>query len=120
MDTHAAYKQLVHSGLEDRIAETVIKIIDENTNLDFKKLATKDELKLEASAIRLDIANVRTELKEDIANVRTELKENIANVRTELKEDIGKLAGDLSLLKWMVGICISLSIAIIAKMFLGG
>lgn len=67
------------------------------TKDELSKLATRDELKIESAAIRLEIANVRT----------------------ELKEEISKLIGDSPLLKCMVGVSITLSIAIIAKMFLG-
>ena len=60
----------------------------------------RTELKEEVAKVRVDIAEVNAKLetkanKEDIAEVRTELKENIAKVRTELKEDITEVRTEL-------------------------
>ncbi len=122
MDTHNAFKKLVHAGLQEKVAESIVEIIDENQKNHFENLVTKDYLDsvnlVTKTELKKEISDVRTELKEDIAQVRTELKEDIAQVRTELREFKVEVAGNFNLLKWMFGISTSLSLAIIAKLFL--
>ena len=51
-----------------------------------------DDLRIE---LKQDIADLRAELKQDIADLRAELKQDIADVRAELKEDIAELRTDV-------------------------
>ncbi|HET8929212.1 MAG TPA: hypothetical protein VFN21_01010 [Acidimicrobiales bacterium] len=59
---------------------------------------TKDDLRVESAALRLEVNTVvrsecdklRTELKSDMAELRTE----IGGIRTELKSDIGGLRSE--------------------------
>lgn len=140
INTHEAYKKLVDAGVQDKAAETIILVIDESRKSDFDNLATKEdignirtELKADIANVRLETANVRSELKEDIANLRAELKQDISNVRTEiaglrteLKEDIATLRTDIAELKgndvtmrWMLGFLLAMCSAILLKLFLG-
>lgn len=126
LNTHEAYKKLIDAGLKDKVAETIIKVIDEARKSDFDRLATKEDLKDTRNELKLEITNVRMELKEEIAKVRTELKEDIANVRIELKEDIANIKADIADLKgkfgtmqWMMGFLLAMSSAILLKLFLG-
>ena len=45
--------------------------------------------------VKQDIADLRAEVKQDIADLRNELKQDIADVRAELKEDIAELRTDV-------------------------
>ena len=81
-DTLAAARDLEAAGLERPQAEAIVKTMRESGRADFANLATK-----------VDIAEVRTEIKVDIAEVRTE----IADVRTA----IANL--ETRLLRWIVG-----------------
>ncbi len=54
------------------------------TKLDIANL--RADFKDEISAVRNEIANLRSELKDDIANLRSELKDDIAAVRNEHAE----------------------------------
>lgn len=47
------------------------------------------------AAMRVEIDDLRIELKQDIADLRAELKQDIADVRAELKEDIAELRTDV-------------------------
>jgi hypothetical protein len=151
IDTHKAYKQLTESGLAERVAEAVVNFVIESQKIEYETLATKidlinlrTDLKEDIASVRAelkeDIASVRTELKEDISSVRTELKEDIASVRAELKEDIAsvraelkediaslrselkeetlKLSGRFDNMRWVMGVLVSLNIAILVKLFL--
>lgn len=111
INTHEAYKKLVDAGVQDKAAETIILVIDESRKSDFDNLATKEDV----ANVRLEIANVRSELKEDIANFRTELKEDISN----LKANIAELKGDNGTMKWMMGFLLAMCSAILLKLFLG-
>jgi|GEM_PF-1790541 len=84
--------------LSDDKALEVVNALDDHyekkSSAKMEQLATKAEL----VAVKTEISNVRSELKEDIGKVRMELKEDIGKVRTELtevrqelKDDIGKV-----------------------------
>lgn len=75
---------------DDRALEVVNALDDhyeKRSSAKMEQLATKAEL----VAVKTEISNVRSELKEDIGKVRLELKE----VKLELKDDIGKIRGEL-------------------------
>ena len=55
----------------------------------------RTELKGDVASLRGEIASLRGELKGDIANLRAELKGDIANLRAELKGDIADLRAEL-------------------------
>ena len=44
IDTHEAFKQLIEDGVEEKAAETIIKVIEEVRRSDFYKLATKEDI----------------------------------------------------------------------------
>jgi hypothetical protein len=111
INTHEAYKKLIDAGVQDKAAETIILVIDESRKSDFDNLATKEDI----GNVRLEVANIRSELKEDIANLRAELKEDIAN----LKADIAELKGNFGTMKWMMGFLLAMNLAILLKLFLG-
>lgn len=56
--------------------------------------ASKIDLLEIRADLKEEIGDLRTELKSDIANFRTELKGDIANFRTELKGDISDLRAE--------------------------
>jgi hypothetical protein len=72
----------------------------------WEDVATKTDLELHSSLLKIqfnevhndlrtEIAAVRTELKGDIADLRAELKGDIADLRAELKGDIADLRAEL-------------------------
>ncbi len=98
-DTHAAVKKLQQAGFTEQQAEAQTALLmdvivgEVATKLDVENVRT--ELKHDIEAVRLDIENVRTELKHDIEavrldieNVQAESKRDIETLRTELKHDI--------------------------------
>ena len=102
------------------LANYITKFTNERLNENFDNLVSKTEFHQEVAEIRMDIADVRaevknvhSELKQDIAelraeitNVRSELKQDIAevrteiaNVRSELKQDIAEIRNDMTILR---------------------
>jgi hypothetical protein len=53
-------------------------------------------------ATKLDIAELRAELKADITGLKAELKADISELRTQLKTDIAKLQTDTGWIKWII------------------
>ena len=118
-DTHQAVKAIADSGLQDTQAEAIVATIN---NAMSQNLATKSDI----TAVKVDIATVRTELETAIATtrteletaiaaLRTELKADIAALRTELKADIATVTADLLVLKWMVGLIIAAEVLPLLK-----
>ena len=109
-DTHAAVKKLQQAGFTEQQAEAQTALLmdvivgEVATKLDVENVRT--ELKHDIEAVRLDIENVRADLKRDIEavkldieNVRAELKRDIETLRAESKHDIAELKRDVAELK---------------------
>jgi len=79
-------------------------------------------------ATKFDLLEVKMALKEDISAVRADLKEEISAVRADLKDEINAVKVEISavrveikdvkndLLKWFVGMIITLGFAIIGAL----
>ena len=81
------------------LANYITKFTNERLNANLDNLVDKPEFHKEVAEIRMDIADVRvevknvySELKQDIADVHTE----IANVRSELKQDIADVRNEIA------------------------
>ena len=123
-DTLKFANSLKAAGVPDKQAEAEAAAISEALAANFKDLATKD-----------DLLQLRTELKNELLHVRTELKNELLQVRTELKNDIreteqrlnakidgvsakidsstAKIQGEMTLMKYMFGICITLLLGLV-------
>ena len=81
------------------LANYITKFTNERLSANLDNLVDKPEFHKEVAEIRMDIADVRvevknvySELKQDIADVRNE----IANVRSELKQDIADVRNEIA------------------------
>ena len=81
------------------LANYITKFTNERLNANLDNLVDKPEFHKEVAEIRMDIADVRvevknvySELKQDIADVHNE----IANVRSELKQDIADVRNEIA------------------------
>lgn len=120
LDTHREYKTLMGKGFNDKQAEAIAELISRRND----DLATKSDLALvkkdveyikEQMATKSDIKD----LKIDMANLRSELKSDISNLRSELKDDISDLKDDIAhfksdIIKWIVGTQMSTLAIVIA------
>ena len=135
-DTLKFANTLKTAGVPAQQAEAQAVAFAEVIQGNFKDLATKEDLALTKNELKQEIAQFRTELKQDIAQIRTEL----AQVRTELKQDnesleqrlgsridlVGaevknlrtELKGELTLLKWMFGVGVTVGLGILVRLFL--
>ena len=102
IDTHTAIEKLKAVGFAANQAEVVTSLFTGPGS----SLATKEDLKILASELRVEIGEVRSELKEEIGGLRSEVKEDISKLdgritelRSELKEDISKLDGRITELR---------------------
>ena len=108
-DTHRFVKRLTESGFTEKQAET---LAEEHVALLNGNLATKADL----AAVKVDLAELKAELKRDIETVKAELKRDIEAVKAELKRDIETVKAELKrdieavkadLLKWLFGALIA-------------
>ena len=76
--------------------------------------AVRTELVGVQAALQSEIAGVQATLQSEIAGVRSELKSEIAGVRSELAD----VKSDIRWLKWLLGIGVSLGVAIGAGVLL--
>jgi len=88
-----SYQQVkdIEAALGPQQAAPIIAALEElDRKIDRQQMALKEDLLLEL-ATKVDLANLRAELKEEMANLRAELKEDMANLRAELKGDNANL-----------------------------
>ena len=80
IDTHKFVKQLIESGFTEAQAET---LADAQMAFLESRLATKVEMRDLKNELKTEIAELRSELKAEIAELRSELKTEIADLRSE-------------------------------------
>ncbi len=76
--------------------------------------ATKLDIAEMRSELKEDMGNLGTEFKEDMGNLRAEFKEDMGNLRSEFKEDISNLRAEL--LKWTLTTVITTGAMIVAAL----
>jgi DNA-binding transcriptional MerR regulator len=86
IDTLKVAKRLREAGFTEPQAEAVIAAVQEGT--EGADLATK-----------IDIAELRTEIKVEIAELRTEIKADIADLRSELRQSELRLEAKIEAIK---------------------
>ena len=68
-------------------------------------------------ATKIDVENLRQEMKGEFALVRQEMKSDSSLLRQEMKNIDARLDGHLTLIKWMLGILIPAVLAIVIRIF---
>jgi ABC-type phosphate transport system auxiliary subunit len=86
--------------------------------LNFKELATKDDLGQLKYELKQDIAQLRTELKQEIESAEQRLEGRIDLVAAEIKNLRTELKGEMTLLKWMFGVGVTVGVGILVRLFL--
>jgi chromosome segregation ATPase len=102
-DTHASVKKLKEAGFTEQQAEAQVEVISEVLQ---SNLATKLDIAELKSELKSDIAELKSELKSDVAELKTE----IAVVRTEI-ERMGRV-----IVMWNVGTLIAVASIVFAIM----
>lgn len=92
IDTHAAYKELVHSGAQEKLAESIIRLVDNSRTAELENLVTKQDLEQQISLVRSELKSetkeLRSEFKSEINTLRSEVKSDMQDIKTELKAEI--------------------------------
>ena len=94
-NTHEYIKALIKAGMQENLAEILIKGILESRECDFSKLATKENLEVLKISTKEQIDSLRHEVKANTAELRTEF----AEFRTELKSENAMLRTEFAELK---------------------
>ena len=124
-DTLSAAHELEASGFKREQAEAIAAVVragqgDLATKADIRQVREQLERSREQLEHKIEVANtqLRGEVKQDIAELRSEVKQDIAELRGEVKElrgevkqDIAELRGENRLLKWMIGLTLTLTLA---------
>jgi hypothetical protein len=148
-DTLKYANTLKAAGVPDKQAEAQAAILADALAVNFKELVTKDDLKqalgeteqrlnaridLVRSDLNAKIDSTRSDLSSRIDSVRSDLSSRIDLVRSDLSSRIDlvrsdlsaridsleeKINGQITLLKWMIGLSISLSVAVLVRLFFG-
>jgi protein subunit release factor A len=125
IDTYAFIKRLRDNGLPEIQAQVIIQAILDSREYDLSTLVTKEQfnaLQNEVALIRQDIVHIRSVMatKSDIAEIRieiselkSEMKSDIAELRNELKSDIAEIKVSIAdiktdILKWIVPLFIAM------------
>jgi hypothetical protein len=67
-DTLSASKRLREAGMDERVAEAIVELVQQTTMLpDISELTTKAELKSEIALVRADMALMENRLRADLS-----------------------------------------------------
>src|SRR3984957_12940431 len=128
-DTLRFANTLKAAGVPDKQAEPQASVLGDALAVNFKELATKDDLKgaigeTDASIVSTEqrlnakIDSTEQRLNAKIDNLEQRLNAKIDNVEQRLNARIDNLAakfdGQFTLLKWMIGLSISLNVTVLS------
>jgi hypothetical protein len=141
-DTLKFSKALREAGVSEKHADAEAAVLAEVFSMNFKEVANKEDiaaLKGDNAALRGDIAALKDYLKSVRDELRAEFKSELKhheerfdfklkdleqrlNTRIDLldakfERAITKLTGEMYLLKWMLGVTVSLCVGIAVRLF---
>ena len=108
-NTHEVIQELQDLGFPTAQAEGLTAVLLRTAQASQEQLATKLDLAEVKAELKTEIQSLRTELKDEIAAVRTELRGDIAAVRTDMATLRGELRAEIrdaknSMLTWTIGV----------------
>lgn len=116
-DTLKFANTLKAAGVPDKQAEAQAVAFAEVIQINLKDLVTKDDLKATADDLRREIEGVKKEFKQDIETVRQEFREVELRSNARLDNAVTQIRGELALLKWMIGVGLTMGTAILIRLF---
>ena len=120
-DTLKFANALKAAGVSDRHAEAEAVVLAEVFSINFREVATKEDLKRAVADVETKLREVEQRLNAKSDLLRSEVYAKIDLLRTEVFAKIDtnhtKLTGDMYLLRWMFGLLISLVLAIFVRLF---
>ncbi len=120
-DTLKFANALKAAGVSDRQAEAEAVVLAEVFSINFREVATKEDLKRAVADVETKLREVEQRLNAKSDLLRAEVYAKIDQAKAELNAKIDtnhtKLTGDMYLLRWMFGLLISLVLAIFVRLF---
>jgi Protein of unknown function (DUF1640) len=117
-DTLKFANTLKAAGVPDKQAEAQASVLAEDFTVNSKELATKDDL----LATKNDLTAAMGSLRSEMGSLRLELQSDLRATEQRLNAKIdnhaAKFDGQITLLKWMIGLSISLSVAVLIRLFI--
>jgi hypothetical protein len=96
-DTLSASKRLREAGMEQRMAEAIVEIVQQTANMpDISHLATKDDLKQLELANKADLKQLELATKADIRQLELSTKAEIQETKLTLRGEIAQTEARLS------------------------
>jgi uncharacterized protein YdcH (DUF465 family) len=117
-DTLKFANTLKEAGVPPQQAEAQARAFAEVIQLNFKDLATKDDLAATAKDLKQEIAEVRKDLKQEIKDAEQRSAARTDAGVAELKVQIAQVKGELVLVRWMLGVLIGGVLAMLIRLFL--
>jgi hypothetical protein len=132
-DTLKFANTLKAAGVPDKQAEAQASVLGDALAVNFKEPVTKDDLAATKDDLMTAIGSLRAELQNDIRQTGQRLDAKIENLEQRLDAKIenleqrltaklenhtAKIEGQITLLKWMIGLSISLSVAVLIRLFI--
>ncbi len=117
LNTHAFVKRLKAANMTEEQAEAIVDGINSAREADIATLATKADL----AALKADLAALAAATKTDLAALaaaaKADLKQEAAALDAKIDKVELRLSGEITLLKWMVGLVIAGILALILKAY---
>jgi hypothetical protein len=99
-------------------AEEAAAVHDRFDTLDRGLEAVRIEVADLRGDVKSEIANLRGDVKSEIADLRGELRTEITGIRGELRTEITGVRGELRRLEWMLAGLLVIALAVASKYFL--
>ena len=117
-DTLKFANTLKSAGVPAQQAEAQAVAFAEVIQVNFKDLVTKEDLAQTKVELKQEIAQTKTELKQEIEASEQRTGARIDLVAAELKHLRTELKGELTVLKWMFGVGVTVGLGILVRLFL--
>ena len=132
-DTLKFANTLKAAGVPEKQAEAQAVAFSDVIHLNFKELATKDDLAQAVKELRQEIQQSAKEIRSEAQQTSKDLRKEVQEARDEsnraLKEEslklhskidtlYAKLVGEMTLLKWMFGLNITILVGVLIRLFI--
>ena len=110
IDTLETVHALRASGMEEKQAEAIAKVVSSAVGQSRSDLSTRADLSQTASTLEHRIDASRIDLERQIGELRTEVRVGLANTAAGLSDVVAKMeAIRSSLIMWMIGLVIAVA-----------
>lgn len=124
-DTLKHANALKAAGMPPGQAEALVASLSEVFQSNFKELATKEDVQRASAEIRQELGGKHDSLKQEL-NTKIDATEHKLDAKIDATEQrlnakidttAAKLNGELALLRWMLGINLTLTVGVLIRLF---